>query len=168
MIKNRLGFSFATPIILLGVVITLAGILALFENLILGAALVVIGPFFWSSSYGSQIDTINQRFREYGSFYGIKSGEWKSLDILPDISVIKSKEGMTVYSRSNRSTSYIEDKYNVCLLNKTHRKRMTVQKFDTFEQAKTHAQELAIKLKKKLVTVNPQVSEKTRNRRMFK
>jgi len=167
MIVNRLGFSFATPIILLGVVITLAGITTLFENQILGVALVVIGPFFWSSSYGSQIDTVNQQFREYNSFYGIKSGEWKPLDKLPDISVIKSKEGITVFSRSNRSSSYIEDKFEVCLLNKTHRKRMTVQKFDTFEHAKTHAQDLAIKLKKELVTFNPKVSEKTRNRRMF-
>lgn len=100
--------------------------------------------------------------------FGIKSGKWKPLNKMPYLAVIKSKSGMTTYSRSNRSTSYIEEKYEVCLLSETHRQRMTVQKFNTIEEAKAYCQELATQLNKEVVTFNPEVSAKTRSRRMYK
>ncbi|MDX2361944.1 MAG: hypothetical protein QNK23_14130 [Crocinitomicaceae bacterium] len=168
MIQHRLGFSFAVPIVIVGVVITLAGILAAIESPILGIVLVLVGPFFWSGLYGTQIDKSNNRFREYGSMYGVKSGQWKPLDKMPYLTVLKGKSGMTVYSRSNRSTSIIDDRYEVCLLNQSHRTRTTVKKFETKQEAMNYCTTLADDLNKEVVMYNPAVSEKTRSRRMSK
>ena len=165
MIKNRIGFSFATPIIIAGVVISIAGFAATIETPLLGVVLALGSMFLWTSSYGIEIDIQQNRFREYGSMYGIKKGEWKSLDKVPFITVLRGRTGMTVYSRSNRATSDIDDRYEVYLLNQSHRAKILVQRFDSKKQALTYAEKLAVKLEKKIVQYSPAVSEKTQSRR---
>lgn len=168
MIKNRLGFSFALPIMIGGVLLTLAGAISVIENPIIGIIMFLIGPFFWSSSYGFQININQKKFREYGSIYGIKKGKWHSLDSTPFISVLKGKSGTKIYSMSNRSTVDLDDYYEVCLLNKSQRIRFVVQKFDSKELAIKYAEQISSKLDKRIVEFNPQLSEKTRKRRMGK
>lgn len=163
MIQHRHGFSFAFPIVIVSVVITIAGIVEINENPILGIGLTLFCAFFWSSSYGVQIDISSQRLREYTSMYGIKKGNWKPLNNLPYITVIKSKSGMKTYSRSNRSTSYIEDMYEVCLLSENHRQKVPVKKFDTIEDAKSYSQDLAKELNKNIVVYKPSQNSKIRS-----
>jgi hypothetical protein len=153
------------PIVIAGVAVTLAGIFATIENPLLGAGIVLLGSFMWSSSYGIQIDVEQNKFREYASIFGIKYGEWKSLDKTPFISIVKGRSGMTVYSRSNRSTSVVDDRYEVCLLNNSHRARVVIQKFENKNTAMNYANEIASKLDKTVVQFNPVVSQKTKSRR---
>lgn len=168
MIKYRLGFSFALPIVIGGVVLPISGCAVVFESPIIGIIMLTLGSFFWSSSYGVQIDSDLLKFREYGSMFGINMGNWKSLDKVPYLSIVKGREGMRIHSMSNRSTSSIDDCFEVCLLTKSHRQRVVVQKFDGINEALNFGRKLASKLGKELVQFNPIVSEKTRNRRMNK
>lgn len=165
MINNRHGFSFALPIIIGGGILTLGGIISSIENPILGLVMVAVGPFFWSSSYGIQLDPEQNRFREYGSFYGIKSGKWKPLDKVPFLTIVRGRGGTAVYAGTNRSTTVIDDRFQVCLLTNSHRTRIVVQKFENLIDAEVYAKQLASTLSKTVVQFNPVVSEKTRNRR---
>ena len=164
MIKYKLGFSFAPPIVIVGVIVSIAGVLTAIEGPLLGILLIIAGGFIWSSTYGSQIDPTNIRFREYGSVFGIKSGKWRPLDEAPFITVMKGREGMTVYSRSNLSTTSIDDRFEVCLLSNTHRSKTVIMKFENEDQAAEYAKAIALKLDKEIVQYSPKISEKTRSR----
>lgn len=153
------------PIIIAGVAVTLAGLVTIMESPLLGIGTALAGSFIWSGSYGIQIDVEQNKFREYASIFGIKYGEWKSLEKTPFISVVKGRSGMTVYSRSNRSTSVIDDRYEVCLLNNSHRTRIVIQKLEGKSQAMEYANQIASKLGKNVVQFNPVVSQKTKSRR---
>jgi hypothetical protein len=165
MIKNRQGSSFAFPIIIGGVVLTIIGLISAIENPLIGLFLVIIGSFFWSGSYGFQINPETDKFREYGSFYGIRSGKWKPLNSTPFISILRGKSGTRIHSMSNRSTADINEFHQVCLLSETHRTRYTVKKFKSKEQALEYAESLSSQLNKPIVKFNPVVSQRTRNRR---
>ncbi len=157
---HRIGFSFAPPIIVGGVVLVLAGAVSILENPWLGVGLIVAGGFFSSGTYGTQINFELKQVREYGSFYGIKKGPWKSLNHFPFVSILSGKSGYTVYSRSNQSTSTIDHHYDVCLLNKNHRMKVVVQKFDSKDEATAYANQLAIALHLDVTTFNPSISKK--------
>lgn len=153
------------PIIAIGVVITIVGVISLFGNTILGIGLILGGPLLWTNSYGIQIDPKTNKYREYGSIYGIKKGTWKPLDALPFITILKGRSGWTVYSRSNRSTVDVEDCFEVYLLNQSHRKKVLVTKMEDKTKAEAYALELAALTDKSVVRFNPVLSEKTRARR---
>lgn len=85
------------PVVIVGIAITLAGLVIVIQNPLLGIGITLAGSFLWSGSYGIQIDVEQDKFREYASMFGIKYGEWKSLDKTPFISIVKGKSGMTVY-----------------------------------------------------------------------
>jgi hypothetical protein len=155
MISIRHGFSFAMPIIIAAFVVTFLGIISFFESPIFGIGLIIASIFVWSSSYGIQINPTDKNYREFGSVFGLKTGEWKPFDSLPFLTVLRNREGMTVYSKSNRSTTSIDDSFCVYLLNASHRKKVLVQKFDTKELAIKNASELASRLKKELVEFDP-------------
>lgn len=165
MTTNKLGSSFATPIVLVGIVISMAGIISLIESPLLGIGLTLAGAFFWSSSYGIQLDKGNNRFREYGSIFGIKRGEWKALKELPYVSVLNARSSSTMFSQSNRSTTHVEDYLKVCLLDREHRRKVTVKKFTESDQALAYGKQLAVDLEKELVTYSPHVSAQSRERR---
>lgn len=103
-----------------------------------------------------QIDMEASKFREYGSIYGIRSGDWKSLDKTPYLNIMKGRDSMRMYSRSNQSTTVIGDRLEVCLPTQTHRTKIVIQKFDDQMEAQVFAQNLAERLGKELVTFNPQ------------
>jgi hypothetical protein len=165
MINNRLGFSFPSFIVVGGGLLTFSGFVSSIENLLIGISMILAGPFFWSSHYGIQINTKENKFREYVSMYGIKKGKWQSLDYTPFISVLKSRSGTRVYSSSSHSTTNMSNSYDVCLLNKTHRKKFVLKKFDSKHQAEKYAENISSKLNKSFVDFNPTISAKTRSRR---
>jgi len=165
MINQRIGFSFPIHILLVGGVFIIAGLASLITTPFLGVGLIIAGIFVLSSSYGSQIDTESKKFREYGSMFGVKRGEWKPLEKMPYISVLKGRTGMRVYSSSNRSTSAINDRYEVYLLNESHRKKCLIQKFEDTKHARKFAEELASRINVSLVQYSPVVSQKSRSRR---
>ena len=176
MITYNLGHSFPNPVIAVGILISFIGLLFLtvllpmfiIVFLPIGLFISAIGAFFWSSTYGFQLDTSTNNFREYGSVYGFKRGEWKSLDKYPFITVLKSRMGATLYTRNHSSTTLIEDAYEITLLNSTHRTKVVVQKFEKIETAKFYAEKFASQFDKEIVKFNPQVSEATMRKRKMR
>jgi len=165
IISNRLGFSFASPIVIVGAVMVVSGLLAVFENIFLGIVLLLIGGFIALSSYGVQINIAEKKIREYGSFYGVKYGRWVPLNNFSSISILSSRSGFQIYSRTNQSTSSVDDFFDVCVLNDSHRKKIVVRKFKSKSDASIYADQLSSALKYPVVSFNPVRSSKTSSRR---
>jgi hypothetical protein len=165
IISNRIRFFFPLPIIAVGIIAVIGGIVSAFSIPIMGIGMVIVGGFLCGSTYGSQIDFQNKKYREYTSYYGIKTGEWKSLDKLPYISILGSRSGFTVYSQSNRSTTDMDDYFDVCLLSNNHRIKFVVQKYESKDQATQLAETFAVKLDIPITKYSPAISEKTQSRR---
>ncbi|WP_417265638.1 hypothetical protein [Brumimicrobium sp.] len=165
MTTFKIGSSFPFAVAIVGGVISFAGLLLLANLFLVGIVAMAIGAFFWSSTYGLQINDETQEFREYGSVLGLKRGDWKPLDQLPYLTVLKSRKGTTLYSRSNRSTTIINDDYEVVMLNETHRVKVLVQSFEKKEKAMKFAEQFVLAYNKQLVKYNPVVSDATLRRR---
>src|SRR5690554_8117764 len=88
-----------------------------------------------------------------------------TLDQFPYLTVLKSRKGTTLYSRSNRSTTIINDDYEVVMLNETHRVKVVVQSFEKKEKAMKFAEQFVLAYIKQLVKYNPVVSDATLRRR---
>jgi len=161
----RAGFSFAMPIVITGVVISLAGLLIALLSPIAGAIIFILGGLMCTASYGFQLDARNDRFREYTSVFGIKRGSWLKLSDYPDVAVLSGKKGTTVRSLSNRSTSTTEATFTVHLLTPTHRTRVPIKSFKEPAEAKDFAQHLASSLNKRSTSFSPKISEATMRRR---
>lgn len=164
-ITSRMGFSFPFHILLGSISMSVAGIVAVFENPLLGIGLIVVGSFFWSSSYGSQIDFDKGVFREFGTIFGIKRGEWKKLEKLKDVTILVGQQKTAIMANVVQVGTSTDDRYEVCLLNESHRVRIVIQKYKDLEEAKTFAASLATKMNGSVVKYSPAISQKTRNRR---
>lgn len=165
MINNRIGFFFPLPVIIIGTLISFIGLISLIKITIFGILLIPMLLLFITSTYGIDIDYKNKLYREYESYLGFKRGNWKNLDELSFITVLKSRKGMAFYSQSNRRTSLMDDNFEVYLLNETHRRKILIQKFDNKELAKKYTVKISPLIDKEIVQFNPVVSKKTRNRR---
>lgn len=161
----RIGFSFPMPIIYIAGILILFGLIACIQSLFAGLFIIISASFVLSCSYGTEIDLEKQIFREYSSIFGLKKGNWTPLEKLPFITVLMGREGLTMYSRSNRSTTSIDDRYGIYFLSETHRTKVLLQKFSTSLIAMDHAKILSQKLNKEIVKFSPVVSEKTQQRR---
>lgn len=161
----RAGFSFAIPVVIVGAVIGVLGLLTLLIAPIVGALMAGFGGFIATSSYGFQLDKKRNRCREYTSVFWIKRGTWINLDNLPDVSILSGKSGFVVRSMSNRATDSTTVNYTVYLLSKTHRTKVMVKKFEDRSLAQEFAEGLAISLNRDLKKYSPAVSAKTMRRR---
>ena len=164
-ITNRIGFSFPWHIVFSGAIASLAGIGAAFENPILGLGLFTVGVFLLSSSYGTQIDFGNKKYREYGTLFFIKRGPWKELDKLQDVTVLTSRTATQIMANMVQTRTVRDERFEVCLLNNNHRRKIAIQKFKELDDAKKFATSLAAKMNSSVVKYSPVVSDKTRSRR---
>ena len=153
------------PIVIVGFVMILGGILSITENIYLGIGMAILGGFISLSGYGTQIDKSINKYREYSSLYGVKRGEWKSLDKYPFLSVLPSRTGMKIYSRTNQSTTNIDDSFDICFLSENHRGKIVIQKLSTKDEAIAYAEALSDDLNIPLTKYNPVISDKTKSRR---
>ncbi|MFT5778251.1 MAG: hypothetical protein ACI837_001207 [Crocinitomicaceae bacterium] len=164
-ISNMIAFSFAWPILAFGVVASIGGIIGMTQNPLFGGLAIIAGGFLCSSTYGSQIDLEKNLYREYTAVYGIKRGKWFPLEKMPYLCVLPSRTGTTMYSQSNRATTVIDDTFDICLLNETHRRKIVWNKMGTKNLAVESAETLAKQIGKSVVQYSPVLSDKTRNRR---
>lgn len=161
----RAGFSFAIPVVIVGAIIGILGLLTVLFVPVIGGFMTVAGGFIATSSYGFQLDKKRNRCREYTSVFWIKSGTWINLDNLPDVSILSGKSGFVVHSMSNRATDSTTVYYTVYLLSKTHRTKVMVKKFEDRSLAQEFAESLAMTLNRDLKKYSPAVSAKTMRRR---
>ena len=164
-IKNKIGNSFPTTLVIVGVIAVLGSVIEMFTNPIIAIILLLVGLFICTSSYGTEIDVTNKKYREYGSIYGLKRGSWFDLKTMPYIAILRSRSGYRMYSTSNRSTTDTTDFYDVCLLNQSHRKKVVLMKFKSNDEALKFASNMESQLGVVLTQFNPVISEKTATRR---
>lgn len=180
----RLGFSFPFPVKVLGGLCFLFfffsirpffydlwynGISAISDAPLLGFVFsgipLGIGVFCIFTAYGVQLDPSNDRFREYGQYFFIKTGKWKKLSDRPYLSILSKNR-----SYKGRASGIITvGKYNfkiheLCLLSSDHRTRTPIYSSSDQEKVERMAKDLSSYLGKELVTFNPPRSKKTKRR----
>jgi hypothetical protein len=165
ILKNRIGNLFPTPVFIVGIILFIGSMVVVAESQLGAIGFLLAGLFFCTGSYGTEIDVTNRKYREYWSIFGLKRAEWFGLEDLPYLAILKSRSGYTMYSRSNQSTTDLDDYYDVCLLNDSHRRRVALKRFQTNDDALSFAQNIENKLGITLTQFNPVVSEKTASRR---
>ncbi len=163
---NKFGNSFPPAMVFAGYVIIAVGLVLMWESPSAGFGVAVFGGLISLTRSGMLVDFTNKKYKDYTSFFGIRQGNWNSLDAYPYISVLHRKVTTTAFSRANRpTTTGSKTYYDIFLLNSTHRKKLMIKRHMERDQAIIDAKELAGKLGLQLTDYNPAVSQKTRARR---
>lgn len=166
MIDNRIGKFFPPAIRTIGYVFLVVGILLMLDNPLLGLALALLGTTIVFIKSGIQIDPENKRLKEYTGLFGLKIGKWKGMEEFTDVSILQKRIVSTAISRANRpATTSDEIVYDVCLLNKSHRKLQVVHRLTDKNKSIEEASQLAKVLNLKYGPYNPEISAATRARR---
>lgn len=141
------------------------GVLMIF---LFGLILFLAGSFVCFARSGVDIDVRNKKIREYLFFFK-KWGSWHSIAKYPYLCVIKLHKNITYgtyvgiqswQSPVSGRTEENED-YEICLLNKTHYKRISIAITQDYESAKKQAEKLASQIGVTLTEFNPvRISER--------
>lgn len=165
-IDNNLGLVFPQPVLIGGVIFIVMGLFVMFEIWYFGILMMVMGSYVVLGMNGARIDVEGRRFKSYSKWLWIRSGQWKSMDPYPYVSVLSKQIGLTLASRGNRTMDIGEITYIVCLLSSTHRTKVIIRQEDTRRAAENYADFIALKLNKMLVQYAPEISAQTRERNM--
>ena len=165
-IDNNLGLVFPQPVLFGGVIFIVMGLLVMFEIWYFGILMMVLGLYVVLGMNGARIDVEGRRFKSYSKWLWIRSGQWKSMDPYPYVSVLGKQIGLTLASRGNRTMDVGEITYTVCLLSSTHRTKVIIRAEDTRRAAEKYAVYIAERLGKEVVQYAPEISAQTRERNM--
>jgi len=164
IIDNHLGRVFPAPALIGGYLFLIFGFLGLISGYLIGLVIALIGAFVCFSFSGIQVDLNTRRIKLYTSYFGFKKGETKDLTLYPFICIFKSNKSYSVYSRTNRSTSYSEITYDIYLLTKTHKEKVLLKIEKGQESAIESAKKLAALLDLEVVQYNPVVKSRINKR----
>jgi len=122
-------------------------------NLVLGIVFILIftTPFIFLK--GIKFDLIEKRLKVYKEIYGYKFGDWFSLEKYNSLSIIQSRKSGRVGRATTIGVSYIS--FNLVIMDSTHRDKLILKKFDSFDEAKEAAKILSTKTKIPLVKYAP-------------
>lgn len=147
-IENKIDRLLTGPIIFVGYIFIITGILIAIQNLILGIIIAVLAAFFTFSYSGVEIDTSNRRIKQYTKILGFyKTGKWRHLDAFLGLTLIPMRKVNTIASRANLTTSTIDRDYQIFLVNKAKKPAFAIKKCKTREQAQNSIDEFSIWLK---------------------
>ncbi len=163
-IHNFLGFVFPVPVLIGGYILLILGIGYLISGNPVGILIALAGAFVSFTFTGVQIDIKNQTFRQYISYFGLKTGKFKDLQRYPFICIFKSNKVQQTYSRSNRAASSNETSYDIYLLNQTHKEKIMIDSKSEHEHAVQTARELANAIGIQVVQYNPEVPSRKNKR----
>jgi len=168
IIDNKLERLFTPAMTVGGYILMALSVLAFLDGGYIGGVLLILaGGFIAFATNGILIDPNTKRTKQYIGYLGLRIGKWKSMEQYCHITILRSRESTTAYSRSNRATTTrAEIFYDVTLLDKTHRQKLGVKRLKGEQPAIASAKELMNILGFDFVKYNPVVSEATRiNRR---
>lgn len=94
-------------------------------------------------SQGIEIDKENGQFRNYTSFFGWKTGQWKSLKSYTTLVVSDRSESQNIfdYFRINKG-------FDLFLTNRTHRNQLFLKNFSNKDKALEFAQQMESNIKR--------------------
>ena len=168
IIDNKLERLFTPSMTVVGYLLMGMSLFAFYEGgYFVGLLFILGGGFVSFANNGIQINPDSMMSKQYIGYLGLRLGKWKSLEQFCHITILRSKESSTVFSRSNRATTTsLETFYDVTLLGKSHHQKLGVKRLKGEQQAIEAAKELKQILGFDFVKYSPEVSEATRaNRR---
>lgn len=156
------GFTFPRPIWVLGLIVTFVGVLIAVEIYPLGIIFGLVGLSIITSRTGFEFDENQIQFRSFKQSLGVKRGEWESLNMYPNLSILTERTSFKRYGQSNTGKTFSDTRYNIYLLNSTHRKKILVQSYKNQESAHEAIQKISTENNLKIVKYQPVISESSR------
>jgi len=112
-----------------------------------GLFLIAAGGFIAFTYDGTLIDFSSGRIKNYSSLFGLfKVGKWHKVSDFTKFRIYKSKRTHTTYSRANIPLDLSKSDIRLMLLNDSKNLKITVNKFNSFEDARKEMGELIEKL----------------------
>lgn len=127
-----------------------------------GPLFILTTVYTLTSLNGTEFSTKNGYVKAYTSSFGIKKGKWMPTLYLTDICVLRLGTAVNEEDSKDFPGKRV---YELFLMTPDHRKRFFVSATDTQLEAFKIAEDLALKLRKKLSYYHPVVSESTLNKR---
>lgn len=146
LINNKISRFLNGPYIFFGLIFLFPAILGLTE-MIWGIFVpcMFISWFLFGTYSGVDIDTKKLQFREYNQWFGIfKTGKWQTFENYKGVTLVHMNKVYKMYSRSNRTNSSFEKEFNICLVNRSKRPEVVIQKFKKEEDAQKRLDEFSI------------------------
>ena len=143
IIKNKLDRSFGPTGTSAGLLIFVAGLLAIFYSS-LGLALLILGALLGFTFSQSKIDTNQKKVKFSENLFGILPfGKW--IEIQPNmmLGISKHSRGFQVLSQSNKSADLKIKNVRIALYNPAEEKIMDLKKFTTREEAEKELEQFS-------------------------
>jgi hypothetical protein len=140
--NNNLGKFLSPSASYMGYVFISCGVFASFYSL-LALTLLVPGIFMTFTYDGILIDTEKKRLKPYTALFGlIKTGNWINADKFTRFSIVKSTKKYTSYSRGSVRFDMKVSDIELLLINRNGSKKIILNKFDNFKEARKEMDEL--------------------------
>lgn len=108
-INIRYGSLFPWTFQLIAVIVLIAGLSLIVERPVLSICLVFFSGFILSGSEGTEIDKGEKTYRDYKSFFFLKSGSQVKYSGIEKIFVNTSKSRQTVHTAHTNNSSIFEN-----------------------------------------------------------
>lgn len=142
MINNKLGKFFSPSASYTGYFMIAAGLVALTYSLT-SLTLVIPGMFMAFTYSGTIIDKENKRIKPYIALFGIiRQGKWIDTNQFSRFSIIKATKKYTSYSRGSVRFDMSLSDIELLLMNKNGTKKVVLNRFSNFEDARKNMDEL--------------------------
>jgi len=165
LIDNKIENILPTAGIFAGYALISIGLISLFNNLLIGVVVLILGLIMIFTYNGVQIDVPNKRIRNYTKCLGLLIGKWQGLDVFTDIAVLQTNETSRALSLANVALKESEKYYDVFLLNKSHRIKFRIKRCLEKSMAIEDAQSIAGLLELEYSIYSPVISEATHLKR---
>ncbi|HLP10280.1 MAG TPA: hypothetical protein VK177_00010 [Flavobacteriales bacterium] len=151
----------------------LIGLVGLIDGNLLGLVLVAIGGAGLTFNYGADVDVNNNRYRDFTSVFFMKFGAWKSLNLYPYITVLKTNKGRSAFGAipimagastlsSTLNADYSDGEFGIYLLNKSHYQKIELEITNDLKKANERLNYFSKTMNKEIVTYSPVRISKTR------
>ncbi len=155
LIDNTTSRFLSGHFIFAGIVFLVPGIVGLFlQHYTLSGIDLFISWFLFGTYSGVEIDTDNNKLREYNKWFGLlKTGQWLSLGNYPGVTLVSMKKVHRMFSQSNRVNSYSEKEFSIYLVNASKKPAVAIKKCKTYEQAQKSVDEFSVWLHKPVFSI---------------
>lgn len=168
VLNHKLGKLFPPAMRITGWVFMAVGLYFFISSIIMAynsfafsaSAFVLIGVFIGLTPHGVLIDLETKKYKKYTNIFGYKQGSWESYERFPYISLLQNTVKTHAFSRSNRQAETSSNLYyEICLLNKTHRKKVVIKRLKDRDIAKEDINKLAEQLDIEICKYSPVLSK---------
>jgi hypothetical protein len=160
------GKYFPKPLVLLGYIGILFGLLGLRESILTGLTISTVSALISFNQGTLVIDVVNQRLKNYPFLFGLKLGSWISIKPYTEIAVLRMNVSERTFGgRTNKSVIDKKVFFDIYLLDSSHTKKLVINRYTDYESAIEVAESLAAQISKRFTKYNPVRTNSTKRRR---